>query len=372
MKWLRKIKSIRAYDRLYGRIPTAAVEKEYARIIFKPDRLGDLVLSSGSIRAAAAGLPPERCLLIVSEVAAPLADMLFPEFPQLTIPFDCRPRKEHEKTARVRDLLSAVACDELVCLRHQRSDFFSLCLSWIRASHTYALALAPSPDEDWLRRREDERLSPLTFTAPEPPTQPVEIHRHFAVLSQLSPCPASADALLPQLPTPSETDDTLIVSPLGSQPIRDIPPELLLKLLAPFEKKRIGRALLCGGPPQEAKLTELAARLRRERPDLLFEVSSSAPLKTFVQQVAQANAVISTDTVTAHLATAMDKRAFIVLAGGQYGQWGPWKRSERQVWLTHPLPCFHCDWNCPFPVPRCIHEIDVGAFAEPMRRSLEA
>ncbi|QYY37391.1 glycosyltransferase family 9 protein [Ruficoccus sp. ZRK36] len=371
VKWLRRIKSQRAYNRLRGHMPGAEATRAYKRVIFKPDRLGDLLLSSASIRAACGNHPPEQCLLIVSEVAEPLAEILLPGFPRLAIPFDCRPRKEQEKCAKIRAQLSAIACDELICLRHQRSDFFSLCLSWIQAKSIHALALPSSQDEDWLRKSESGWLKPLVFTPPTTPTQPTELYRHLAVLSQISPAPANVEALLPQMPAPEDTNATLIVSPLGSEPIRDIPPELLLQLVAPFTADRIDLLRLCGSPSQENKLTELAAFLREKRPDLKTEVSCRASLKAFVEQVGQAHAVVSTDTFTAHLATALDKRAFIVLAGGQFGQWGPWTRSARQVWLHHRLPCYGCDWECPYPVPRCVHEIDVRAFAEQMRTALD-
>jgi ADP-heptose:LPS heptosyltransferase len=77
----------------------------------------------------------------------------------------------------------------------------------------------------------------------------------------------------------------------------------------------------------------------------------------FCSLVAAARGVISVDTATAHLATALDKPAAIILGGGQYGDFGPWRRSPRQVWFTHQVPCFGCLWSCIHPEPLCITQV---------------
>jgi ADP-heptose:LPS heptosyltransferase len=86
-------------------------------------------------------------------------------------------------------------------------------------------------------------------------------------------------------------------------------------------------------------------------------------LVEFAQRVADAKAVLTVETSTAHLAAALDKPAVILIGGGHFGLLGPWQRSSKQRWLTNQLPCFGCDWRCIYPEIRCLSEIPPSAVA---------
>jgi ADP-heptose:LPS heptosyltransferase len=79
------------------------------------------------------------------------------------------------------------------------------------------------------------------------------------------------------------------------------------------------------------------------------------------EAVARAELVLTAESAAAHLAAAFDRPALVVIGGGHYGQFGPWRRSARQVWITNTLECFGCDWRCVHPAPYCLTRIGVDA-----------
>jgi len=84
----------------------------------------------------------------------------------------------------------------------------------------------------------------------------------------------------------------------------------------------------------------------------------------FAEAISQAELVLTVETSTAHIATALDRPTIVLNGGGHYGQFAPWRRSARQIWLTHRLDCFGCGWRCPYPAPYCLTRIaaeQVGA-----------
>jgi ADP-heptose:LPS heptosyltransferase len=56
-------------------------------------------------------------------------------------------------------------------------------------------------------------------------------------------------------------------------------------------------------------------------------------LVDFVCQLARARLVLSVDTATAHIATAMDKKTVIIFGAASELQCIPWSLSKRQKWL---------------------------------------
>ena len=123
---------------------------------------------------------------------------------------------------------------------------------------------------------------------------------------------------------------------------------------------RSDRILIVGSVGQAPRLAEYG----RELAGFPVSVVTPADVPQFAALLADAAWVLSAETAAAHLATALDRPAVVLLGGGHFGQCGPWTRSARQRWLTHPLPCFDCAWACPHPEPWCLTRLtpeEVGA-----------
>jgi hypothetical protein len=52
------------------------------------------------------------------------------------------------------------------------------------------------------------------------------------------------------------------------------------------------------------------------------------------------------------------------MGGGNYGEFGPWRHSPRQVWLTERMDCFGCDWHCIHPAPYCLTHVPTATLME--------
>jgi ADP-heptose:LPS heptosyltransferase len=73
--------------------------------------------------------------------------------------------------------------------------------------------------------------------------------------------------------------------------------------------------------------------------------------------IARSALVLSVDTFAAHIAVAMDAPLVSLIGGGQFGEFGPWRRSGRQRWVSNEIPCFGCDWRCVRPRVDCMLDI---------------
>ena len=109
-------------------------------------------------------------------------------------------------------------------------------------------------------------------------------------------------------------------------------------------------------------LEEMAAALRA-RGFTRVRVECSLSLTAFVDAIAAAPLVVSTETAAAHLATVLDRPTLVIMGGGHFGQFGPWRRSPRQIWLTHPMECFGCNWHCIHSRPHCLTDVPPEAIA---------
>jgi ADP-heptose:LPS heptosyltransferase len=67
------------------------------------------------------------------------------------------------------------------------------------------------------------------------------------------------------------------------------------------------------------------------------------------QLIAGSDLVISNDSGLGHLAIMLEKPTVIMLGGGHYGAFMPYPPDLTPAhvrFLTHPMPCYHCNWNC--------------------------
>lgn len=338
----------------------------YKVAIFKHDRLGDLVLAVGAIRTVVEAYGVKECVLIVSPVAGELARLLFPELAIVVLPRMRRLWKLYHWAPYVwlwwfmkgfRDL----TCDYLISLRHHSDPFYDQVYRKLSALRSFGVKQGV--------RRFSPGVGPVTYMYTDVTEYPVEgdpiphdLEAHRRVLSLALNRQVLADEVVPRLDRRSETGNFLLLSPFSSDRVRDFPSGKLIDALRVVRKGSAVPFILCAAPFQRA---EAEAFLLEARSAGLADVSLETPsnLRRFLDLVSTAHCVFSVDTATAHLAAAFDQPAVIILGGGHYGQFGPWQRSNRQIWLTHHLPCFHCDWRCIYSEARCITGVPLETIA---------
>ena len=341
--------------------------------IYKADRLGDFVLALGAIRRIVDREGAENCLLILAPHARELARREFPTVEQATVePWHSglgpllRYRKEHAE-----DPLFRHGVGRLVCLRHNRLFQENVVCGSIPANETWG-AVSGEPS-----RERGQWIASLPFdhvyrSFPEAPGEPRDLVRHRTVVGGILGTRLDPVDVIPKMAWHGTVGEPFVaVSPFGSAAIRDFPPGLLaaaghrlwrddrlpLRLLAPpgdvDRYQRLSDELVAKGVPQ-------------------VSVRTCSSLDDLIDAVAASRLVLSVETATAHLAGALNRPLVALLGGGHFGWFAPWHRSARQRWITHPVPCYGCNWVCTQSEPICLTGISALAIEGAVDEALEA
>ena len=337
-------------------------------VIFKLDRLGDFVLALGAIRLLVRHYGEEECVLLISPHAAELAAAEFPRTQRLVLPAEGSGvlREWWPLRRGHRAFFDGTGYGTLVNLRHWLSPHHRVVLAWIKARAACTLGRLPENGADPFAGGHE-----LAAEYPREPAGPLsrELLAHQRVVSAALGRPVGAEEVRPSFAsvTPAR-GDYLLVCPFSSAALRDYPAEQLAAALREFLADADCRVVFSGTAAQRPALARLAARVGAPR----TELSADATTLGFVQRVAGARGVLTGESAAAHIATALDKPAVILLGGGHAGMFGPWGDGRRQRWLTHPLPCFGCDWRCIFPETRCLTQIEPARVAQALRETFAA
>lgn len=339
-------------------------ESRFEMGVLKVDKLGDAVLSLGAIRRLLQDNDESRLLLVVSDLAAPLFRAEFPAATILGVPPFCytfAPDYLRFLRWRAHELMR-VQVDRLVCLRHQPSDYLTTIARLLRAKETITAPM----DVRWeksdlvLPGAKLVRYPGRTgYSLPDGVCSEIEAHRRVVEAVVGKPLPV-AD-VLPEIICASPVDgDALILCPEAGISVRNYPLGKWVEVMGLLEKEWQLPLEICLPPtvekaPLEAMLDAAGIQVRQwHYPGDVVELC---------RVLAGAKLIFANETGPAHLATAMNKRGVFVLGGGDYGMCAPWSRSSRQRWISHPVGCYYCHWNCIHSEPICITQIHPGQIA---------
>ncbi len=321
--------------------------------IHKVDRLGDFVLALSAIRLLLDHLGHEQCSLVISDLVVPLALREFPDTHLITMPTDAPGvlRQLVPIWWRDRPRLGGIHYGLSICLSQQRDLYKELSLTWIEAEREIKLT------------RTDYPTVSQTFL-------PCDLLAHQQIVSAVLGRPVSDREITPYLQSAEIGDQgALLLCPLGSSLLRTLPPALVATGLRIWRGQRAIQ--LCGSPAQANRLDDYAALLRAAG---VANISLSLPptLDDYINLVASAGLFLGTESGGAHLAAALDQRAVIVLGGGTPGLCMPWRRSARQIYVQHELPCYGCGWRCGRPEVDCLKQISPDALAQALHEAAAA
>lgn len=349
----------------------APKRREIKIAIFKPDRFGDLILASGAIQYFVRRYGPDSCALLVADFAVPLAEEWFPGVLVIGIPYAHNNLLQGviPNLWKLRPVLAPYSFEKVICLRHQRSLYEELLLGRLPSRESFGLK---NTVDYMLPIDVATYVAPLTrsysYPSDVPPPSCLELEAHRLAVMAAEDREVTTEEILPRLAiAPAEQDfaSAIIVSPFGSSDVRTYPLPMVAEAMRLVQQQSDSRFVLCGEGKDATRLAGLrhlaeAAGVRN------LTILIPASFGEFARVVAAARGVISVDTSTAHLATALDKPATIIIGGGTYGRVGPWHRSGRQMWLTQPMPCFYCLWNCFQSRPICLTDVSPIAVAQAM------
>jgi ADP-heptose:LPS heptosyltransferase len=186
-----------------------------------------------------------------------------------------------------------------------------------------------------------------------------DLWMHRQLLAETIERAVTVEEILPsfvRLPEHSANCRNIAVAPFSSAAIKDFPEKLLCEALHEVRMHTKAPVELHGDASQRERLLRLMERLRLAGIENV-ECAALVGAQEFIQALAGARLVLTVDSAAAHIATALDRPCVILMGGGHYGQFGPWRRSARQVWLTHQMECFGCSWNCIHSEPYCLTHI---------------
>ncbi len=329
--------------------------------ILKLDRLGDAVLGLGAVRRLTAQFGEKDTLLIISPLAEPLYQREFPDATLLILPAFC----ERFWPDLIVTLLQqgrkirAVTAETLVCLRHQHSDYLHAIAHLLEAKHCHAAR--------WLHGSERTSLTfPRCRYVSYPDAAPgvcLEIEAHRRIVAEVTGTDIALEEVMPCLAsfTP-ESGGGLLICPGAGDSIREYPAPLLARAVSLFLEKMPGMPVsVCLPPGARCQHWQNALTESLQHP-IVWRLPGS--FEALADAIAQADLVLAPDSAPAHLTTALDKPAVILLGGGHFGLFAPWHKSCKQIWLQHELDCYQCRWNCCQPEPWCITRIQPEAVAQ--------
>ena len=343
--------------------------------IYRPDRLGDFILSIGAIRSILEQAGERNCVLLHSRVAAEIAAREFPGLTRIQLP-DLHGKLwitwANVHSAKFRRQLGK-GIGDMLCLRHYRALFDEVALRVIPSRRVWCVS---NSEHYRLEFEIAQRRFSGDVEVPRPaPTGDKTVCEdllcHQRLLEAWKEGPVGIATVVPRLSVSAlRRQNTLVISPFASDPIRDLPFDALVACILHAASAWGLEPQILTPPAVVAKYESLARRLAEKGCQVTVRVTRT--VDELIEALASGTAVFTADTATAHLATALDLPMVCLLGGGHYGCFAPWRRSERQIWLSHPMDCYSCRWECVHPQPYCITRVLANDIVDAFQRVMSA
>ncbi|MFM7375939.1 MAG: glycosyltransferase family 9 protein [Chthoniobacterales bacterium] len=315
--------------------------------IFKPDEIGDFIISTGSIRALAERHGEENVTLAVKSEIAPLAQREFPAAKVIGIPWHAKRKGQNQALANLRSCfpvwreLRRLRVDDSVCLRSCRDYVQTLLFSAPSARRS----IAP---ENMLLRKGAARRRLVEFAlvrstgvklVPYPVktgSMPKEISSHRDVVAEALGREVSEDEVTPSFRFSQwHGGSGWLLCPFSSRLSKDYDAARWASALGvAIRSATPPPILLAGSPDQAGRLQKFADDLAAPGFPHPVKVMQPSPLREFPDVVSAADLVLTVDTAAAHFACALGTPAVIVDSGKNPGTYGPYSRNGKQLWLV--------------------------------------
>jgi ADP-heptose:LPS heptosyltransferase len=331
--------------------------------IYKTDGIGDFILALPAIKALGKSVSKKMAVL-VAEPSLELAKRELPDmevhgFPAVWTGTPGDWRKAMSDALR---FATTHRNWELLSLRHPLSIMDAAFFRMIAPSRSFGvtgspLLVEPLP-QDWKWNHTDVAEYPRERTE----EFPHELLAHFEACSLVAGRP-----LAPQRPRLESFPRThpveqLVVFPTTRSRLRNYRiPQLAESICTAFENDPLP-VIVCGTREEFVSLDELTELLQQRLPSVRRLNPSSAA--EAADLIAQSTLVLGMDSAPAHITMGLDRPGVFLLAGGHHGYFAPYGNPTLHTWLSHPTPCYHCNWICQWPEPVCLTDIPPARIAE--------
>ena len=343
--------------------------------IYKVDRLGDFVLSVGAIRAIIEIAGVDNCVLIHSAASSQMARREFQNIARVEIPpLDGKLWVTRRRLRRlIQEEFQSGGVGQMLCLRHFRSLADEVALRMIPSSEVWCVRNSNtfSLDYELVRSRFEGDVVVDRPARNSIPASCEDLACHESLLRRWAGPKFAGRDVRPRIESNSrKRDQILAVSPFGSDRIRDLPLDRVAACVI-HGRVSFGLSSVLLAPPDDLPRYQAFAAHLAEK-GAIASVLVTRTGDDLVDALAGSAVVLTTETATAHIATALDRPMVCLIGGGHYGQFAPWRLSNRQVWITSHIPCFNCNWHCMHPEPYCITRVAAEQLIQGLRLAFEA
>jgi hypothetical protein len=328
----------------------------------------------GAIRAVVDTVGAPDCVLLVGPATSALAARVFPDVARIQLPeLD---GKLWVTRRRMRDpglrALLAGGVGQLLALRHFRSLADELAIQMIPAREVWCVSNSATSSVDYeiVRDRFDGDMSVERPSHAGEAWACEDLCCHQRLLRAWSGNGLGFADVRPRLDRAPRRSGELALSPFGSSEIRDLPLQGVAACVIHARRSLGLDPVLLVPPGLQGKYGGFAADLERLNAHVTLRLAPT--VNDLVESLSASAAVLTTETATAHLATALDLPMVCIVGGGHFGLFSPWRLSGRQAWLTHKVPCFNCNWQCSQPEPFCITHVTPRQMVEALERAVRS
>lgn len=335
-------------------------------ILEKRDNIGDFVLATAFFNEAYRRWSDRDVTLACTAVVAPLAQSLYPSW-RIQIAADLGTWNPEDMRREVSSWRAADLLVTLRSIRHQTEMIFS---SWIAAESKLSLANQFHYEDGQYVKVSDRRVysQVLQVDSGFEATVCKELRNHRKLIEALFPdvdpskawpslefdtgaCVLAKSALKKN----ELSENMLLLVPFPSAPVRSYPEKKLLDAATKLAVKHGLSVGILGGKKDQDRAELMVRSL--DLPNGVRNLAGALSLPELVEVIRGSKMVVGVDTGPMHVAVACGIPAVVILGGGHYGVFGPWGDPRKVRWVTHPMPCFDCNWSCIHEEPHCIRKV---------------
>lgn len=348
-------------------------------VLCKRDNIGDFILATTFLNVAYREWRGRDVTLVCSPVLLEMAGLLYPEWKLRTAVDDDPPRNyggswrnPSELQRRVTGWPRTEVFVSLRSIRHQNEVIFD---SWVPAAAKVAVRNQFHYEAGEYIKVRDSRVYSVVVPGQDEPTPEVcrdianqrRLVRFFFPGVDADTCWPSLDfmgrdAQLAESGARRGGDcrGRLVLCPFPSSEVRAYPQDKLIEVVRRVATKHSLGVAVIGGEKDRAVARRIADSLARV-PGGASSLAGDLSIAESVMAIRSAPLVIGVDTGPMHMAIASRTPSVVLLGGGHYGTFGPWGGRRLVRWLSHPMPCYDCNWRCSRAEPYCVRSIEPGA-----------
>ena len=369
------------YDSFFLPTITSRIERSKKVIILiRQDKIGDFILWLDTAKEYKKYYSPEKykIILLGNSLWCDLAKEL-PYWDEV-IPvnqkqFKTISRYRRKILKKVRDLKAEIAIQPTFSREFYHGD------SLTRAScaiHRFG-SVGDMSNRNWLKKWLAIHWHTELISASQEPQTELERNAEFLSLLTGTSLPVCYPVLELQNLTftpEQEKQSFYVIVPAASINPKKWPTDNFAELAEKIYQRTNWNGVICGTQKEHL----LGEDILKKCTAPLKNMSGQTGLPELVGMVSQSQLIISNDTGTAHIASAVGRSTVCILGGGHFGRFAPYPDLPGQTKtfhsVYHKMACYGCNWECVYslkkdePAP-CVSNISVDAVWKEVEKIIE-